>query len=96
MKFDRDGIRNYRNCDNCLYTELTPAHIFDCPTILAAFQDIRVLFPSTNLYVDNIEQIARTVIWSTVLSNLVPSWVRHHHHFEAMHELFEMDFGVPI
>ncbi|GFV51069.1 hypothetical protein TNCV_4743461 [Trichonephila clavipes] len=42
--------------------ELTPAHIFDCPAILAALQKIGVLFSSTNLYVDNIEEIARTVI----------------------------------
>ncbi|GFX48921.1 uncharacterized protein TNCV_2797141 [Trichonephila clavipes] len=63
MKFDRDG-RTYRNCDNCLDTELRPAHIFDCPTILAALQEIRVVFSSTNLYEDNIEQIARTVIWA--------------------------------
>ncbi|GFT96227.1 uncharacterized protein TNCV_3906691 [Trichonephila clavipes] len=58
MKFDRDGRRTYRNCDNCLDTELTPAHIFDCPAILAALQE------QTNLYVNNIEHIARTVIWA--------------------------------
>ncbi|GFX15429.1 RNase H domain-containing protein [Trichonephila clavipes] len=34
MKFDRVGTRSYRNCDNSLDTELTPAHIFDCPAIL--------------------------------------------------------------
>ncbi|GFX06917.1 hypothetical protein TNCV_1202321 [Trichonephila clavipes] len=45
-------------------TELTPAHIFDCPAILAALQEIGVLFLSTNLYLNNIEQIARTVIWT--------------------------------
>ncbi|GFW82806.1 uncharacterized protein TNCV_3493761 [Trichonephila clavipes] len=60
MQFDRDGIRTYRNCDNCLDIELTPAHIFDCPAILAAFQEIGILLSSTNLYVDNIKQIART------------------------------------
>ncbi|GFV94002.1 uncharacterized protein TNCV_3573551 [Trichonephila clavipes] len=64
MKFDRDGRRSYRNCDNCLHSELTLTHIFDSPAILTALQEIRVLFSSTNLYVDNIEQIARTVIWS--------------------------------
>ncbi|GFW22571.1 uncharacterized protein TNCV_1478681 [Trichonephila clavipes] len=36
MKFDRDDSKYYRNCDNCLDTELTPAPIFDCPAILAA------------------------------------------------------------
>ncbi|GFV56458.1 uncharacterized protein TNCV_4203821 [Trichonephila clavipes] len=64
MKFDRDGRRSYRNCDNYLDTELTPADIFDCPAILAALQKIGVFFLSTNLYADNIEQIARTVIWA--------------------------------
>ncbi|GFS78510.1 uncharacterized protein TNCV_3147631 [Trichonephila clavipes] len=63
MKFDRDGRRTYRNWYNCLDTELTPAHIFDCPAVLAAVQEIGVFFSSTNLYVDNISQIARTVIW---------------------------------
>ncbi|GFS97733.1 uncharacterized protein TNCV_2558871 [Trichonephila clavipes] len=63
LKFDRDGRRSYRNCDNCLHIELTSAHIFDCPAILAALQKIRFIFSSINLYVDNIEEIARTVIW---------------------------------
>ncbi|GFW27806.1 uncharacterized protein TNCV_766871 [Trichonephila clavipes] len=67
MNFDRDGRRSYRNCDNCLDTELTPAHIFECPAILAALQKIGVLFSSTNLYVDNIEEIARTVIWAQAI-----------------------------
>ncbi|GFX36022.1 uncharacterized protein TNCV_4215441 [Trichonephila clavipes] len=39
MKFDRDDRRTYRNCDNCLETELTPVHIFDCPIIRAALQE---------------------------------------------------------
>ncbi|GFS80010.1 hypothetical protein TNCV_751251 [Trichonephila clavipes] len=43
-------------------TELTHGHILDCPAILAAVQEIGFLFSSTNLYVDNIGQIARTVI----------------------------------
>ncbi|GFX18991.1 RNase H domain-containing protein [Trichonephila clavipes] len=38
MNFDRDSRRTYRNCDNSLDTELTPAHIFDCPATLAALQ----------------------------------------------------------
>ncbi|GFX07681.1 uncharacterized protein TNCV_4159501 [Trichonephila clavipes] len=63
MKFDRDG-RTYRNCDNCLDTYLTPAYIFDCLAILDALQEKGVLFSSTNLCVDNIEQIAKTVIWA--------------------------------
>ncbi|GFW27541.1 uncharacterized protein TNCV_163811 [Trichonephila clavipes] len=63
MKFDRDR-RTYRNCDNCSYTELTAVNVFDCPAILAAVQEIEVLFSSLNLCVDNIEQIARTVIWA--------------------------------
>ncbi|GFU85116.1 uncharacterized protein TNCV_1553791 [Trichonephila clavipes] len=64
MKFDRDGKRSYRNCDNCLDTELTPAHIFDYPAILAALQEIGVPFSLTNLSMDSIEEIARTVIWT--------------------------------
>ncbi|GFU19105.1 uncharacterized protein TNCV_4397081 [Trichonephila clavipes] len=64
MRFDEDDRRTYRNCDNCLDTELTPAHIFDSPAILAALQELGVLFSSTNLYVDNIAQSARTVIWA--------------------------------
>ncbi|GFT60846.1 RNase H domain-containing protein [Trichonephila clavipes] len=64
MKIDWEGKRTYRNCDNCLDTELKPAHIFDSPAILAALKGIGVLFSSINLYVDNIEQIARTVIWA--------------------------------
>ncbi|GFW22275.1 uncharacterized protein TNCV_1430291 [Trichonephila clavipes] len=63
MRFDRDGRRSYRNCDNCLDTERTSAHIFDCPAILVALQKIGVLFSSTNFYVNNIEETARTVIW---------------------------------
>ncbi|GFX29018.1 RNase H domain-containing protein [Trichonephila clavipes] len=66
MKFDRVSRRYYRNCDKCLDIELTPAHIFDCPSILAALQKKKkkkkVLFSSTNLYVDNIEEIAKTLI----------------------------------
>ncbi|GFU58506.1 uncharacterized protein TNCV_697651 [Trichonephila clavipes] len=49
MKFDRDGRRSYRNCDNCLDTELTSAYIFDCPAILASLQAIGVLSSSINL-----------------------------------------------
>ncbi|GFT37268.1 uncharacterized protein TNCV_1127071 [Trichonephila clavipes] len=44
--------------------EPTPTHIFDCPAILAALQEIGVLFSSTNLYMDNIEHISRTAIWA--------------------------------
>ncbi|GFX81799.1 hypothetical protein TNCV_2570001 [Trichonephila clavipes] len=57
LRNDRDG-RTYRNCDNCLDSEQTPAHVFDSPAVLAALQEIGVLFSSTNLYVGNIEQIA--------------------------------------
>ncbi|GFU20098.1 RNase H domain-containing protein [Trichonephila clavipes] len=39
MKFDKDGRRNYTNCDNCSDTELIPAHIFDCPAILVALEE---------------------------------------------------------
>ncbi|GFU95641.1 RNase H domain-containing protein [Trichonephila clavipes] len=63
IKIDRDDGRTYRNCGNCLDTELTPAYMFDGPAIFAALQKIWVLFSSTNLYVDNIEQIAGTIIW---------------------------------
>ncbi|GFX60884.1 alpha-2 adrenergic receptor [Trichonephila clavipes] len=38
IKFDKDDRRTNRNWDNCLATELTPAHIFDCLAILAALQ----------------------------------------------------------
>ncbi|GFV55454.1 uncharacterized protein TNCV_3776411 [Trichonephila clavipes] len=62
MKFGRDNRRIFRNYDNCLDIELTPAYIFGCPAILAALQEIGVIFSSTNLYVDNIEQTFRTVI----------------------------------
>ncbi|GFU36507.1 RNase H domain-containing protein [Trichonephila clavipes] len=41
MKFDMDGRRSGRNVDNCLDTELEPAHIFDCPAILAILQKNR-------------------------------------------------------
>ncbi|GFV52659.1 mariner Mos1 transposase [Trichonephila clavipes] len=58
MKFDWDDRRSYRNCDNCLDTEPTPAHIFDCAPILAALQEIRIIFSATNLYADNMEQNA--------------------------------------
>ncbi|GFW43230.1 uncharacterized protein TNCV_1349931 [Trichonephila clavipes] len=61
MNIDRDG-RTYRNCDNCSDTELASAHIVDCPSILAALQELGVLFSSRKLYGGNIEQIARTVI----------------------------------
>ncbi|GFX37940.1 DUF4817 domain-containing protein [Trichonephila clavipes] len=62
MKIDRDGGITYRNCDNCSDTELTSSNIFYCPAILDALKEIRVLLSSTNLYVDNIEQIIKTVI----------------------------------
>ncbi|GFT95782.1 uncharacterized protein TNCV_311401 [Trichonephila clavipes] len=64
MKFDRDGKRTHRNFDSCLDIELTTAYIFDCRAILAALQETGVLFSSAYLYVDNIQQIARTVIWA--------------------------------
>ncbi|GFV39036.1 hypothetical protein TNCV_966011 [Trichonephila clavipes] len=38
---------------------VTPAHIFDCPAILVALKEMGILFSSTNIYVDNIEQTAR-------------------------------------
>ncbi|GFU42518.1 hypothetical protein TNCV_4556381 [Trichonephila clavipes] len=43
-------------------TYRTLANIFNCPAVLAALQEINVLFSSANLKVDNIEQIAK-VIW---------------------------------
>ncbi|GFV43939.1 uncharacterized protein TNCV_492641 [Trichonephila clavipes] len=60
MKINRYGRRTYRNCDNSPDTELTSAHIFDCPAILSALQEIGVLFSLTNLYLDNIEQMAKS------------------------------------
>ncbi|GFX92149.1 uncharacterized protein TNCV_1740691 [Trichonephila clavipes] len=62
MNIDRDG-RTYRNCDNYSDTDKTSAHIFNCPALLVAVQEIGVQFSSTNLYADNSEQTARTVIW---------------------------------
>ncbi|GFX44185.1 uncharacterized protein TNCV_4119811 [Trichonephila clavipes] len=56
MKIGWDD-RTYRNCDKCL----DKAYIFDCPAILADLQEIGVMFSTTNLYIDNIEQMARTV-----------------------------------
>ncbi|GFV61429.1 uncharacterized protein TNCV_2898041 [Trichonephila clavipes] len=61
INIDKDGRRTYRT-DNCPDIELLPADIFDCPPILAAIQEIGVLFSSTNFYEDDIEQIARTVV----------------------------------
>ncbi|GFV01450.1 DUF4817 domain-containing protein [Trichonephila clavipes] len=61
-EIDRNGRRTYWNFDNCPNTELTPAHIFDCPAILIALQEMGALFLSTHLYEDNIEQIARIEI----------------------------------
>ncbi|GFW59590.1 hypothetical protein TNCV_3222402 [Trichonephila clavipes] len=43
--------------------ELAPAHIFECP-LIAALPELGIILSSTNFYVDNIEQIARTVIWA--------------------------------
>ncbi|GFW77812.1 hypothetical protein TNCV_3403881 [Trichonephila clavipes] len=39
MKTDRDGRRTYRNWDNNPNTELTPDHIFHCPTVPAALKE---------------------------------------------------------
>ncbi|GFU93052.1 RNase H domain-containing protein [Trichonephila clavipes] len=79
MKFDRNG-RIYRNCDNCLDIELTPAHIFDCPSILVAVQEIGYWFrQQTSMWIIlNIWQEQSS--GPMVLSELVPSWIRHHHH----------------
>ncbi|GFW18997.1 hypothetical protein TNCV_165101 [Trichonephila clavipes] len=55
---------SYRNCNKCLGEQLTSVDIFDCPAILDALQEIGVLLSSKNLYVDNIEQFARIVIWA--------------------------------
>ncbi|GFT60264.1 hypothetical protein TNCV_4970811 [Trichonephila clavipes] len=65
MKFYRKGRRSCRNCDNCLDTELTPAHIFDCPAILGALPKKRGSLRQqcgVDAYVENIEENARTVI----------------------------------
>ncbi|GFX53303.1 RNase H domain-containing protein [Trichonephila clavipes] len=63
MKIDKHS-RTCRNCDNSLDTELTPAHIFNCPAIVASLQIIGLLVSSANFYRDNIEQNAGTVIWA--------------------------------
>ncbi|GFV41246.1 uncharacterized protein TNCV_1231611 [Trichonephila clavipes] len=74
MKFDRDGRRSYRNCENYLDTDLTPAYIFAIQLLLLLF------FSSVNLFVNNIEQIARTdicahgTIWfSPVMDTISPT-----------------------
>ncbi|GFW57723.1 RNase H domain-containing protein [Trichonephila clavipes] len=64
IKFDWDGRRSNKSCDNCLDTELTPVHIFDCTAILAALEAIGDLFSPKNLHVVNIEQTTRAVIWA--------------------------------
>ncbi|GFV63008.1 hypothetical protein TNCV_3178001 [Trichonephila clavipes] len=53
-----------------LDTELTPAYVFHYPIILAALQKTKVLFSSTNLYVDNIEQMPKQSSGPMVLSDL--------------------------
>ncbi|GFV89605.1 uncharacterized protein TNCV_1575781 [Trichonephila clavipes] len=53
------------------YTVKTPAYIFDCPAILAA------LFSSTNLYEDNVDQIAGTIIWAQVSISCVRIYCLH-------------------
>ncbi|GFV83315.1 uncharacterized protein TNCV_1900411 [Trichonephila clavipes] len=67
MEFDRDGGKTYRNCDICLDTELTSAHIFDCPDILAALPEIGALFSTTNFYVDNVSQNSHQGPWSCLI-----------------------------
>ncbi|GFV64792.1 hypothetical protein TNCV_808891 [Trichonephila clavipes] len=66
------NIPNQQDCHRVVFSdeshysirvELTPALIFNCSVILDALLETGVLFSSTYLYVDNIEQIARTVIW---------------------------------
>lgn len=42
--------------------ELTPAHIFDCPAIIADIIKIEFFFSKMNLYVDNIVEITKAVI----------------------------------
>ncbi|GFW12747.1 hypothetical protein TNCV_3884571 [Trichonephila clavipes] len=72
-----DGRKTYRNCDNSLDTELTPAHIFHLPAILAALQKVMVLFSSAYLC-----RLLEHSSEPMVLSDLVPPWIRHHHHQE--------------
>ncbi|GFX54776.1 hypothetical protein TNCV_2556621 [Trichonephila clavipes] len=64
MKIYRDGRRTYRNCDNFSDIELIPVQTFDYPAIFAAIEKMGVLFSSTNLDVDNIEQTAKTGNWA--------------------------------
>ncbi|UYV76525.1 hypothetical protein LAZ67_14000972 [Cordylochernes scorpioides] len=33
-----DGTKTYRTCNNCPGVELTPTHLFSCPTMAAALQ----------------------------------------------------------
>lgn len=56
MKIDSEGRKTCINCENCPDTELTMAHIFDCPVILVELLKIEVLF-----YEDNILQIAKAI-----------------------------------
>ncbi|GFS62083.1 uncharacterized protein TNCV_476501 [Trichonephila clavipes] len=78
MKFNRDGRRTYRSCDNCIDTELTPAYIFDCPAILAVLQEMGFCFRQQTPITLN--RLPEQSSGPTVLSDLVLSWIRHFHH----------------
>ncbi|GFV74210.1 hypothetical protein TNCV_2312091 [Trichonephila clavipes] len=76
MKFDRHGRKSYRSCDNCLDTELTLAHIFDCPAILAALSSCRQQISMWAI----LKRLPEQSSGPMVLFDLVPSWIRYHHH----------------
>ncbi|GFT95277.1 uncharacterized protein TNCV_3325871 [Trichonephila clavipes] len=75
IKIDRDGRKTYRNCGNYSDTELALAHIFDCPTILAAPQEIRILYLRQQTSVGMIlNRLPEQSSGPLVLSHLVQSW----------------------
>ncbi|GFV94326.1 hypothetical protein TNCV_2267801 [Trichonephila clavipes] len=80
MKFDRDVRRSYRDFDNCLDTERTPAHIFDCPSILAALQKNSLSLRQQTSMRTALKRLREQSSGPVVLFDLVPTWIRHHHH----------------
>ena len=62
MRFGREGKKHYRKFDDCLETELTPDHIFNCLAIVTNLLTISVLPTTLDLYEDKIKLIVKAVI----------------------------------
>ncbi|KAF8785330.1 hypothetical protein HNY73_010886 [Argiope bruennichi] len=62
MKISSDGHRSYRSCPHCIDTELSPDHIFDCPTILAKLFKIHLDSPHQLLYSTEVIDVAKAVL----------------------------------